>query len=127
MSNLETSGDPAALCALARRWLACFNARDLEGLLALYAEDAVHTSPKLRDRRPETRGEVRGKAALREWWADAMQRLPQLHYDERHLTTGPGRVVMEYLRVCPPEPELLVAEVLVVERGIIVASHVFHG
>lgn len=119
------------LVGVARRWLQRFNARDLDGLLALYADDAVHVSPKLRDRQPETKGEIRGKAALRAWWADAMQRLPGLQYQEQHLTaatTAPaGRVFMEYLRTVPGEPDLLVAEVLAVEGGLIRESRVFHG
>jgi len=115
------------LVALARRWLHTFNYRDLDGLLALYADDAVHTSPKLRDRHPETKGEVRGKAALHRWWRDAMDRLPGLRYEEQHLTASGDRVLMEYLRTVPGEADLLVAEVLVVRDGVIVASHVFHG
>jgi 8-oxo-dGTP diphosphatase len=115
------------LQALARRWLEAFNTRDLEGLLALYAADAVHTSPKLRDRHPETNGEVRGVAALRTWWRDAMDRLPGLRYEPLHLTASGGRVVMEYLRTVPGEADLVVAETLVVRDGRIVASHVFHG
>jgi ADP-ribose pyrophosphatase YjhB (NUDIX family) len=118
------------LVALARSWLDAFNARDLERLLGLYADDAVHTSPKLRAQRPETEGEIRGKPALRAWWEDAMRRLPGLRYEARHLTAGPGssgRVFMEYERVLPGEPTLLVAEVLVCEGGRIVSSHVFHG
>ena len=39
---------------IARAWFAAFNAHDLEALLALYAEDAEHYSPKLRIRRPGT-------------------------------------------------------------------------
>jgi 8-oxo-dGTP diphosphatase len=123
--DVALHGSP--LIALARRWLAAFNRRDLEGLLALYADDAVHTSPKLRARQPETGGEVRGKAALRAWWDDAMRRLVGLEYREQHLTASGGRVFMEYLRVVPGEPDLVVAEVLVVRGGVIVASHVFHG
>ena len=95
---------PSELVALARRWLHAFNAQDLEGLLALYADDAVHTSPKLRALRPETKGEVSGKAALRDWWADSMRRLPRLHYRERHLTADETQVVMEYDRENPGEP-----------------------
>jgi 8-oxo-dGTP diphosphatase len=115
------------LVGTARRWLQQFNARDLDGLLALYADDAVHVSPKLRDRKPETRGEIRGKPALRAWWADAMERLPGLRYEERHLTALGDRVFMEYLRTVPGEADLLVAEVLVVRDGRIVESRVFHG
>lgn len=118
---------PDALKALAQRWLDAFNGRDLDALLALYADDAVHTSPKLRVRQPETGGEIRGKAALRAWWRDAMDRLPGLRYDRLHLTASDDRVFMEYLRVNPGEDSYVVAEVLVVSGGRIVTSHVFHG
>lgn len=115
------------MVALAREWLDAFNSRDLERLLSLYDDDAIHTSPKLRDRQPETKGEIRGKSALRAWWRDAMQRLPGLRYEEQHLTASGERVFMEYLRTVPGEPDLLVAEVLVCSAGKIVSSHVFHG
>ncbi len=115
------------LYAIARAWLTAFNGRDLEALLALYADDAVHTSPKLRVQKPETNGEIRGKSALRAWWRDAMDRLPALRYEPLHLTASHERVFMEYERVCPPDPRYVVAEVLVCRDGLIVSSHVFHG
>ena len=118
---------PEDLIAIARRWLACFAAHDLEGLLALYADDAVHTSPKIRVRHPETGGVLRGKDALRAWWADAFARLPGLSYQERSLTADGARVFMEYLRIAPGEPDLPVAEVLEVAGGRIAASRVYHG
>ena len=129
LTRLALGSGDGPLVLVARAWLDAFNGRDLDRLLALYADDAVHTSPKLRDRQPETKGEIRGKAALRSWWDDAMKRLPELRYIERHLTTSPasGRVFMEYDRVLPGEPTLAVAEVLVCVEGRIIASHVFHG
>jgi ketosteroid isomerase-like protein len=116
------------LLALARRWLDAFNRRDLEALLSLYAEDAVHVSPKLRDRQPETKGEIRGKEKLRAWWRDAMERLPGLHYRPLQLTAMDDRVFMEYVRENPGDPDLLVAELLELgTRGHIRASRVYHG
>jgi len=113
---------------LARRWLAAFNARDLDGLLSLYADDAVHHSPKLRERRPETQGRVEGKAALRAWWADAFARLPTLRYEAVSLCGDAARVWMEYRRVVPGEADLMVAESLVTgPSGLIVESRVYHG
>lgn len=120
---------------LALRWLDAFNGRDLDALVSLYAPDAVHLSPKLRDRQPETKGEIRGVPALRAWWQGAMERLPGLHYEPLHITCGPeadGRVFMEYLRTAPGEADMVVAEVLVVRvagggAGRIVSSCVFHG
>lgn len=121
-------GGRHALVGVARAWLVAFNARDLDGLLALYADDAVHVSPKLRERRPETGGEVVGKPAMRDWWADAFARLPGLRYEERRVTAEGQSVFLEYARVVPGEPELLVAERYDVDRsGRIARSHVFHG
>lgn len=112
---------------MARRWLAAFNAHDLEGLLALYDEDAVHYSPKLKQRRPETGGFVKGKSSLRAWWADALERLPTLQYELVALTADAGRVFMEYTRHVAGEAPMSVAEVLEMRDGQIVASRVYHG
>ena len=124
---VETALHGHPLVALARRWLHAFNNRDLPSLLALYHDDAVHLSPKLRDREPHTKGEICGKETMGAWWSGAMNRLPDLRYHELHLTAMGDRVFMEYLRTVPGEPDLVVAEVLVVKDGRISRSHVFHG
>jgi ketosteroid isomerase-like protein len=120
--------DPADHRALAERWIDCFARADLEALLALYAEDAVHTSPKIRGMHPESGGVLRGKPALREWWRGAFARLPGLRYELTALTADGERVFMEYVRKAPGEADLPVAEVLEIGGdGRIVASRVFHG
>jgi 8-oxo-dGTP diphosphatase len=124
---VDVAHDGHPLASIARAWLLHFNARDLDALLSLYADDAVHVSPKLRDKRPETQGEIRGKAALRDWWQDAFSRLPGLHYAEKHVTASGERVFLEYVRSVPGESDLVVAELFVVRAGRIVESRVFHG
>ncbi|MBL7981183.1 MAG: nuclear transport factor 2 family protein [Flavobacteriales bacterium] len=112
---------------IAHNWFAAFNAHDLEALLALYAENAEHYSPKLKLRHPETDGLVSGKAALRAWWADSFERLPSLRYKVWNLVSGTDTVFMEYTRHVDGEDDLRVGEVLVVRDGQIVASRVYHG
>lgn len=112
---------------IALRWFDAFNAHDLEALLALYAEDAEHYSPKLKVRQPETNGLIRGKPALRAWWRDAFDRLPSLRYAVVRLTADQDRVFMEYDRHVEGEEDLRVGEVLEISRGFIVASRVYHG
>lgn len=110
-----------ALSALARAWLSAFNARDLDRLLSLYASDAVHVTPK-------REGELRGKPAMRKWWADSFARLPGLRYDESRITASGDTVFLEYQRVNPGEETRLIAESYTVDaRGRIRASRVFHG
>lgn len=113
--------------AIALRWFAAFNAHDLEALLALYADDAQHYSPKLKVRQPETNGLISGKAALHTWWFDAFDRLPTLQYEVVKLTADEEQVFMEYIRHVQGEEDLRVGEVLEIRSGTIVASRVYHG
>lgn len=113
--------------AIAVKWFDAFNTQDLETLLTLYHADASHFSPKLKVRKPETKGFVQGKEALREWWRDAFRRLPTLRYRYTTLTANDERVFMEYIRTMDGEEEMPVAEVLEISGGRIVASRVYHG
>ncbi|MFN8317517.1 MAG: nuclear transport factor 2 family protein [Chitinophagales bacterium] len=112
---------------IANQWFEAFNAHNIEKLLALYSEEAEHYSPKLKVHQPETNGLIRGKAALRAWWTDAFDRLPELHYEVLQLTADEKQVFMEYIRQTPNEADLRVGEVLVINNGEITASRVYHS
>ena len=113
--------------SIAHRWFDAFNAHNLEQLLALYDDNAEHFSPKLKIRKPETDGLIKGKNALRDWWQDAFNRLPTLNYKVTSLTANENRVFMEYVRKVENEEDMLVAEVLEIKDGKIVFSRVYHG
>ena len=119
--------NPTEIEAIACKWLEAFNTHDLEKLLSLYHTDAKHYSPKLKIRKPETNGLITGKDELREWWQDAFNKLPSLSYNATTLTASNERVFMEYVRKVEGESDMLVAEVLEVEKGLIIASRVYHG
>ena len=112
--------------SIAYKWFDAFNQHNLEQLLSLYDEQAQHFSPKLKIRKPETNGLVIGKEAMREWWKDAFNRLPTLHYKVTSLTANSDRVFMEYLRHVEQEEDLYVGEMLEVKQGLIYYSSVFH-
>lgn len=112
---------------IATKWFAAFNNHNLEDLLSLYDDNAAHYSPKLKIRQPDTNGYVNGKTALRNWWQDAFNRLPSLHYMPTSFTANNNRVFMEYIRQVDGEENMLVAEVLEIKEGLIIASRVYHG
>lgn len=118
---------PEKLQSIAFKWFETFNNKELEKLLSLYDEDAVHFSPKLKTYKPESNGLVTGKEALREWWKDAFERLPSLNYKVKSVTANGDRVFMEYIRTVTGEEDLLVAEVLDIKENKIIASRVYHG
>ena len=113
--------------SIAHKWFDAFNNHNLEQLLSLYDEDAEHFSPKLKIKKPETNGLVKGKPALYDWWQSAFESIPTLHYRLTSLTADANRVFMEYVRTVENESEMLVAEVLEIKEGKIVFSRVFHG
>ncbi len=118
---------PETLQSIAFRWFEAFNTKQLDKLLSLYDEEAQHFSPKLKIHQPETKGLVVGKDAMRAWWQDAFNRLPSLHYKVTSLTANSDRIFMEYIRQVDGEEDMLVAEVLDVKNGKIIASRVYHG
>ena len=112
---------------IAKAWFEAFNSHDLEKLLSLYHSQAKHYSPKLKIRKPETNGLVTGKDALRAWWKDAFERLPSLHYQVTNLMSNETRIFMEYIRKVENEEDMMVAELLEIEDGLIISSKVYHG
>ncbi len=115
------------LRSIAEAWFDAFNTHDLETLLALYADDARHYSPKLKVRQPETNGYIVGKEGLRVWWKDAFQRLPTLRYEQTYSLADEEAVFMEYIRHVEGEADMIVGELLEMRDGLIVGSRVYHG
>jgi limonene-1,2-epoxide hydrolase len=113
--------------SIAHSWFEAFNTHNLDKLLSLYDDEAEHFSPKLKVRHPETNGLVTGKNALHNWWKDAFDRLPTLHYKVTSLTADSDRVFMEYIRTVEDEDKMQVAEVLEIKEGKIIASRVYHS
>jgi len=112
---------------ISQRWLQAFNDHNLVNLLELYDENAVHFSPKLKIKHPETNGFIKGKEALKSWWEEAFERLPQLTYIEKASMADDEKVLLEYTRIVPGEENINVAEILEIKNGLIVASRVYHG
>lgn len=112
---------------IATKWFDAFNRHDLEDLLALYDDDAIHTSPKLKIQFPESEGSVKGKKALRKWWQDSFARFPDLHYEVKIITPDRARVFMEYQRQVAGEADLMVVEILVIKNGKIISSTVHYS
>jgi hypothetical protein len=112
---------------IALLWIDAFNTHNIEALLSLYDDNAQHYSPKLKVRIPESKGLIIGKSAMREWWEDAFQRLPHLHYDLEKVMTDSEQIFIEYIRQNPGEEDMRVGETLCMKEGLIIASRVYHS
>jgi ketosteroid isomerase-like protein len=81
--------------SFAQHWAAAWNGRDVEGVLAHFAEDCTFTSPVALQLLGGD-GIIRGKPALREYWTFALDKVPDLHFDVLGVHTGIDTVVIHY-------------------------------
>jgi hypothetical protein len=65
------------MAEFARRWVAAWNRRDIEAVVAHFSEDARFTSPRAAER--TGRATVVGRPALAAYWQGA-RALPSLHF-----------------------------------------------
>ena len=82
--------------AFSRRWVQAWNSLDVDAVLSHFGDDVVFTSPVAAEMYPETAGVIRGKADLRRYWNDALQRIPDLHFVVEGVYRGIDTVVITY-------------------------------
>jgi steroid delta-isomerase-like uncharacterized protein len=83
------TADTAAIEALAERYGEAWNSQDLDGILAMHAEDG---SFRLHIPGGEP---VEGRAAIREAFAGFLTQLPDIRFEPRRLLAGPSFWVLE--------------------------------
>jgi steroid delta-isomerase-like uncharacterized protein len=83
------TADPAAIEALAERYGAAWNRQDLEGIVAMHAEDGT-----FRLHVPGSEPAM-GRDAIREAFAGFLAQLPDIGFATRRRLVGPGFWVLE--------------------------------
>ncbi|WP_405359412.1 nuclear transport factor 2 family protein [Kitasatospora sp. NBC_00085] len=99
----------------AEEWVAVWNSRDLEAVLAHYTDDVVFASPRIVSLFGDPSGEVRGKEALRAYWAKALGLLPDLHFTLEDVRVSVDTVVINYRN----ERGVAVSEALTFRDGLV--------
>ena len=83
----------------AQEWLAAWNAHDLERILAHDSDEVELMSPFVAKLTGRSEGVLRGKAALRDYFARGLQAYPTLRFDFIRLYPGVRSCVLEYRSV----------------------------
>ncbi len=111
--------DAAQAARFADSWAQHWNAHDLDTLLAHFADDVMFTSPVAARLFPDSFGVIVGKAALRDYWAEGLRRIPDLHFEIVGVYNGVDTVVINYRN----QTGALVSEVLIFSKELVVAGH----
>ena len=128
----DPEGFLAACERIHRDWHVRAKARDIEGLLTLYAEDAVLESPLVPAMLDDNDcGVVRGHAALRRFLeAGARSRpidLVRWYRTDRWLTDGERLLVWEYPRETPDGDQVEIVEIMEIADGLIQRHRIYWG
>ena len=77
-------------------WIDAWNAHDLERILAHYTHDFEMASPVITQLMSEPSGRLKGKDAIRSYWAQAIARNPALRFELLDVLAGAASVVIVY-------------------------------
>jgi steroid delta-isomerase len=115
-----------------RQWHECAKARNLEGLLALYAQDAVLETPLVQaiySERPD--GILQGHREIGPFFAEAVSRplneLVRWYRTGRWLTDGERILAWEYPRATPDGDQVDMVELMEIAGGLIQSHRVYGG
>lgn len=80
----------------AREWIAAWNARDLDAVLAHYDDAVVFHSPRVRVVTGRDVDLVRGKAELRAYWSRSLSLAPALRFTLEAVLVGSDALTIVY-------------------------------
>ena len=119
--------DQGSAAEFAARWAAAWNRRDVEAVLAHFHDDVVFTSPTaLAVVGTPT---VRGKAALRDYWNTAMERISLLrfHVDRVLWDAHTRELAIIYVGETNGQAKRMSENLRFDGEGRVVSAEVFHG
>jgi ketosteroid isomerase-like protein len=111
-----------------QQWNTALANKDIQGLLKLYADDAVLESPLVPHLFNRASGILQGKAALQALLKILFQCQPakRQFYRNSYFTDG-KRLMWEYPRLAPNGEQMDFAEVMEIEQGLIKKHRVYWG
>lgn len=89
---------PAQAESFASGWYAAWNAHDVDAIMACYDESIRHSSPFIKRYNGSDDRELVGLAAVRDYFARALERNPTLRFEPRAVATGLESVILTYQR-----------------------------
>jgi ketosteroid isomerase-like protein len=82
----------------AAEWIEAWNSHDLERVLSHYTEDFEFSSPFIVKVAGEPSGILRGRNAVRAYWAKALALRPELRFELASVYAGVESIVIHYRR-----------------------------
>ncbi len=111
----------------AEAWAQAWNNSDLNTVLTHFHEDATFRSPIAQD--IVGRGTLRGKAELREYWQQALQRVGRLHFSIENViwNAGGNEIVVLYQAEFSGKSRRVCERMRLNPEGLVVDAEAYYG
>ena len=80
----------------AKEWIEAWNSHDLERVLSHYTDDFTMSSPYIVQIAGVASGTLTGKAAVRAYWAAALEKMPALRFELVKTLLGAESITIYY-------------------------------
>ena len=80
-------------------WIASWNSHNLEDILSHYADEIEITTPMIRLAGGIESDTLKGKESVREYWRNALKKIPDLYFELMDVTIGINSVALYYKSV----------------------------
>lgn len=117
----------AAAQEFARHWVDAWNRRDVEAVLAHFADEVSFTSPKAQVFAGTPR--IEGKAALRAYWRAGLARIEHLRFelDEAIWSARTETLTVVYRAIFDHQPAVRAVEIMRFRGGRVVRGEALYG
>lgn len=85
--------------AFATEWIEAWNSHDLDRILSHYSDDVEISTPMLKITTGVGDGTARGKVAVRQYWAAALRKMPDLRFQFVDCAMGIDSIAVYYKSV----------------------------
>src|SRR5271170_5430171 len=96
MQTMNPVIDRAWANEFAKEWFDAWNSHDLDQILSQYAEDFEMSSPLIIERNINLSGVLRGKTAIREYWAIGLAAVPPIQFELIDVHLGINAIGIRY-------------------------------
>lgn len=83
----------------ANNWINDWNSHDFEKILSHYSDDIEVTTPMIKMALGVQTGTLKGKAAVADYWQNAIKKFPDLHFELIEVTESINSVAIYYKSV----------------------------
>jgi hypothetical protein len=83
----------------AKEWIDAWNSHDLDRILSHYVDDFEMSSPLIIERKKDPSGVLRGKTAIRDYWASGLAAVPPIQFELIDVHVGVNTIGILYRSV----------------------------